>query len=137
MFLILPTEQGEEAFEGLEAKLPSLNFEQIFDAMEVVFGDVLLPRMEIEFSANLGPHLAQIGHLKVNHPALYLFFLSLGIRKMFSGNPSEDFSPITDSWEQLRLDTLQHKAVLRVGLWIPHPAPLGFLWTILIFLQIS
>jgi len=97
MFLILPTEQGEEAFEGLEAKLPSLNFEQIFDAMEVVFGDVLLPRMEIEFSANLGPHLAQIG-----------------IRKMFSGNPSEDFSPITDSWEQLRLDTLQHKAVLRI-----------------------
>ena len=95
MFLILPTEQGEEAFEGLEAKLPSLNFEQIFDAMEVVFGDVLLPRMEIEFSANLGPHLAQIGHLKVNHPALYLFFfvfrnqenvLWKSIRRFFPNN---------------------------------------------------
>merc|ERR1719244_1936951 len=97
MFLMLPTEKGRKEFEELEAKLPSLNFEEIFDAMDVVFGDVLLPRMEIEFSANLGPHLAQIG-----------------IRKMFSGNPSEDFSPITDSWQQLRLDTLQHKAVLRI-----------------------
>lgn len=97
MFLMLPTKQGREAFEELEAKLPSLNFEEIFEAMDVVFGDILLPRMEIEFSTNLGPYLAEIG-----------------IKKMFSGNPSEDFSPITDSWQQLRLDTLQHKAVLRI-----------------------
>ena len=116
MFLMLPTQKGRKAFEELEGKLPSLNFEEIFDAMEVVFGDILLPRMEIEFSTNLGPYLAKIGQPKGYHlsSSFVSICLSLGIRKMFSGNPSEDFSPITDSWQQLRLDTLQHKAVLRV-----------------------
>ena len=38
----------------------------------------------------------------------------LGIKKMFNGKASKDFSPITNSWKDLRLDTLQHKAVLKV-----------------------
>lgn len=97
MFLMLPTKTGRDAFEDLERKLPSLNFEEIFEKMEVVFGDILLPRMEMEFTANLGPFLSGIG-----------------INKLFSGNPSEDFSPITDSWQEFKLDTLQHKAVLRI-----------------------
>ena len=37
------------------------------------------------------------------------------INKLFSGNPSKDFSPITNSWNEFKLDTLQHKAVLRVN----------------------
>jgi len=97
MFLMLPTGKGKGAFEEVERKLPSLNFEEIFEKMEVVFGDVLLPRMEMDFTTNLGPFLSAIG-----------------INKMFSGNPSEDFSPISDSWQELKLDTLQHKAVLRI-----------------------
>lgn len=97
MFLMLPTKKGKRAFETLESKLQTLNFQEIFEKMEVVFGDVLLPRMEMEFTANLGPFLSGIG-----------------INKLFSGNPSEDFSPITDSWRKFKLDTLQHKAVLRI-----------------------
>eukprot|EP00092_Neocalanus_flemingeri_P064060 GFUD01077632.1.p1 GENE.GFUD01077632.1~~GFUD01077632.1.p1 ORF type:complete len:532 (-),score=119.38 GFUD01077632.1:340-1935(-) len=97
MFLMLPTEKGKQAFEDLENKLPNLDFQHIFEKMEVVFGDILLPRMEMEFTANLGPLLSGIG-----------------INKLFSGNPSEDFSPITDSWREFKLDTLQHKAVLRI-----------------------
>ena len=61
MFLMLPTKTGRDAFEDLERKLPSLNFEEIFEKMEVVFGDILLPRMEMEFTANLGPFLSGIG----------------------------------------------------------------------------
>ena len=97
MFLILPSGEGKEAFEAVERKLQVLNFEEVFDRMGVVFGDILLPRMEMDFSANLGPFLAD-----------------LGINKLFSGNPSRDFSPITDSWQDFKLNTLQHKAVLRV-----------------------
>merc|ERR1711981_951236 len=65
MFLMLPTSQGKTAFEELEAKLPNINFEEIFQKMEVVFGDILLPRMEIEFTANLGPYLEGIGITKM------------------------------------------------------------------------
>merc|ERR1719186_937688 len=97
MFLMLPTRKGKEAFETLENQLPNLDFEIFFEKMQPVFGDILLPRMEIEFTANLGPYLSGIG-----------------ISKLFSGNPSEDFSPITDSWREFKLDTLQHKAVLRI-----------------------
>jgi len=97
MFLMLPTVKGKEAFESLENKLPTVDFQEIFQKMEVVFGDILLPRMEMEFTSNLGPFLSEIG-----------------INKLFSGNPSEDFSPITDAWREFKLDTLQHKAVLRI-----------------------
>jgi len=97
MFLMLPTKQGKGAFEHLENQFSNLEFQSIFEKMQPVFGDILLPRMEMDFTANLGPYLARIG-----------------INKVFSGNPSEDFSPITDSWSQFKLDTLQHKAVLRI-----------------------
>ena len=97
MFLILPTTEGKEAFEAVERKLQIINFQEVFDRMGVVFGDILLPRMEMEFSANLGPFLAD-----------------LGINKLFSGSPSRDFSPLTDSWQEFKLNALQHKAVLRV-----------------------
>lgn len=97
MFLILPSREGKEAFEAVERKLQILNFEEVFDRMGVVFGDIFLPRMEMDFSANLGPFLAD-----------------LGINKLFSGNPSRDFSPITDSWQEFKLNALQHKAVLRI-----------------------
>jgi hypothetical protein len=33
---------------------------------------------------------------------------------MFSGNSSRDFSPLTDRWGDFVLDTLQHKAVIKV-----------------------
>jgi len=97
MFLILPSEEGEEAYQRVESKFQNLNFQEIFDNMSVVFGDVLLPRMELKFSTNLGSFLS-----------------SIGINKLFSGNPSKDFSPLTNSWKDFKLDTLQHKAVLRI-----------------------
>ena len=43
-------------------------------------------------------------------------FPFLGIHKLFSGETSKDFSPLTSQWEDFVLDTLQHKAVLKV--WI-------------------
>ena len=61
MFLILPSKEGKEEFEMLERKLLSLDFPDIFERMGVVFGDILLPRMELEFSANLGSFLSTIG----------------------------------------------------------------------------
>ena len=61
MFLILPSKEGREAFEAVERRLQTLNFEEVFDKMGVVFGDIYLPRMEMEFSANLGPFLAELG----------------------------------------------------------------------------
>ena len=63
MFLMLPTGKGKGAFEEVERKLPGLNFEEIFEKMEVVFGDVLLPKMEMDFTTNLGPFLSAIGQL--------------------------------------------------------------------------
>jgi len=97
MFLILPSHEGQEEFEKLEKTLLTLDFPDIFDRMGVVFGDVLLPRMELKFSTNLGSYFSQIG-----------------INKLFSGVPSKDFSPMTSSWNEFKLDTLQHKSVLRI-----------------------
>ena len=37
-----------------------------------------------------------------------------GIRRLFSGNSSRDFSPLTERWQEFMLDTLQHKAVIKV-----------------------
>ena len=37
-----------------------------------------------------------------------------GIQKLFSGEANKDFSPLTSQWEDFVLDTLQHKAVLKV-----------------------
>jgi len=95
MFLIQPTNGTKEGFEALERKLPSVDFEAVFKKMKIEFGNILLPRMKMEFSQNLQPHFSRI-------------------ERLFSGNPSKDFSPITDSWSELKLDTLQHKAVIRL-----------------------
>jgi len=37
-----------------------------------------------------------------------------GISSLFSGKPSRDFEPLTDGWKELKMDTLQHKAVLKI-----------------------
>ena len=78
MFLMLPTKTGRDAFEDLERKLPSLNFEEIFEKMEVVFGDILLPRMEMEFTANLGPFLSGIGKESHNNYCAFISHVKFG-----------------------------------------------------------
>jgi len=97
MFLILPTTPGQKAFEDLESSLVGADFEEIFNKMKPVYGDLELPRMRLEFQDNLKPTLEK-----------------LGIHRLFSGQPSQDFSPLTDDWKELKLDTLQHKAVLKI-----------------------
>merc|ERR1719483_1880230 len=97
MFLILPTVEGKEAYEQLEKKFLTMDFEYIFNRMNPIYGELELPRMKMEFQANLRPNLEKIG-----------------IHKLFSGRPSRDFSSLTDDWQDLKLDTLQHKAVLKI-----------------------
>jgi len=97
MFLLLPTRSGQQAFEELESTLVGTDFQDIFSRMKPVYGDLELPRMRLEFQDNLKPTLEK-----------------LGINRLFSGQPSQDFSPLTDDWDQLKLDTLQHKAVLKI-----------------------
>jgi len=97
MFLILPTEEGQEAYEALESKFTALQFQDIFQRMEPAYAEIELPRMKMEFAANLKGHLEDIG-----------------IHKLFSGTASRDFSPLTEQWPDFILDTLQHKAVLKI-----------------------
>jgi len=97
MFLLLPTKTGQEAYQELESKFLTANFEDLFQKMEPVYAEIELPRMKMEFQTNLK------GALK-----------DIGINKLFSGQPSQDMSPLTDEWSQLKLDTLQHKAVLKI-----------------------
>merc|ERR1712107_271433 len=85
---------GEAAFEELERTFASLDFEEIFQKMEITNAGLELPKMKLDFSANLKPALQDIG-----------------IHKLFSGETSKDFSPLTSQWEDFVLDTLQHKAV--------------------------
>jgi len=97
MFLMLPTKEGREAYEELEKKFLTLNFEEIFQKMEPAYADIELPRMKMEFQSNLKEALQNIG-----------------ISSLFSGKPSRDFEPLTDGWKELKMDTLQHKAVLKI-----------------------
>jgi len=97
MFLLLPTEEGEEAYQELESRFSKTNFEDVFQKMEPVYAGIELPRMKMEFQTNLKGPLENIG-----------------ITKLFSGQPSKDMSPLTDEWNNLKLDTLQHKAVLKI-----------------------
>lgn len=97
MFLMRPTEEGQAAYQQLERTFSTLNFEDIFQSMEPSYGEIEVPRMKMEFQANLREALKDIG-----------------IHKLFSGNSSSDFSPLTDEWRQFSLDTLQHKAVLKI-----------------------
>ena len=61
MFVVKPTEEDQEAFNDLESRLPTLDFDQIFERMSPVFGEFQLPKMKVEFSANLRDSLADIG----------------------------------------------------------------------------
>eukprot|EP00092_Neocalanus_flemingeri_P102983 GFUD01131729.1.p1 GENE.GFUD01131729.1~~GFUD01131729.1.p1 ORF type:complete len:527 (+),score=142.23 GFUD01131729.1:57-1637(+) len=97
MFLMMPTKTGKEAYEELETKFLTLNFEEIFQKMEPAYAGIELPRMQMEFQSNLKKVLEEIG-----------------INKLFSGKPSQDFAPMTDAWSEFKLDTLQHKAVLKI-----------------------
>lgn len=97
MFLIQPIQSGEEAFLALEKQLDSVNWEEVFDKMSPVFGEIHLPRMRMEFQANLADHLAE-----------------LGLKKLFSGGSNPDLAPISTKWEQISLDTLQHKTILKI-----------------------
>jgi len=97
MFLMMPTKTGKEAYEELETKFLTLNFEDIFQKMEPNYAQIELPRMQMEFQSNLKKVLEDIG-----------------IHKLFSGKASRDFEPMTEAWSQFKLDTLQHKAVLRI-----------------------
>lgn len=97
MFLMLPTKTGKEAYEELESRFLTTNFEELFQKMEPVYAEIELPRMKMEFQSNLKTVLEDIG-----------------ISKLFSGKPSPDFEPLTEDWSELKLDTLQHKAVLKI-----------------------
>jgi len=97
MFLMMPTATGQEAYEELERKFLTLNFEDIFQKMEPAYAEIELPRMKMEFQSNLKEVLADIG-----------------IKKLFSGKPTQDFEPMTSAWNEFKLDTLQHKAVLKI-----------------------
>ena len=82
MFLILPSNEGRDQFQKLEKKLLTLDFPDIFDRMGVVFGDVLLPRMELKFSTNLGSYLSTIGKVVTGTPST-----------QFLHPPGENISP--------------------------------------------
>lgn len=61
MFLIRPTEEGPDAYNELEAKFTALQFQEIFQLMEPAYGEIELPRMKMEFQANLKDALQDIG----------------------------------------------------------------------------
>ena len=61
MFLMMPTKTGKEAYEELESKFLTLNFEEIFQKMEPVYAEIELPRMKMEFQSNLKKVLEDIG----------------------------------------------------------------------------
>jgi len=97
MFIIKPNNPGEAAFLELEQKLAKLDWEDVFARMEPIYGEMQLPRMRLEFQTNLAPILS-----------------NLGLKKLFSGRGSPDFSALTPNWNEFKLDTLQHKTVLKV-----------------------
>ena len=61
MFLLMPTNEGKEAFEAIEKKFSSFNFQDIFQKMEPYYADIELPRMKMEFETNLKESLEKIG----------------------------------------------------------------------------
>ncbi|XP_023328503.1 serpin B4 isoform X2 [Eurytemora carolleeae] len=97
MFFVLPTREGEEEYKNLEQKMTNMDWEDVFNRMDQVYGEIQIPRMKMEFQANLAPTLS-----------------NLGLKKLFSGRGSLDFSPLTPRWDQFKLDTLQHKTILKI-----------------------
>ena len=61
MFLMLPTKAGEAAYQELESKFLTTNFEELFQKMEPVYAEIELPRMKMEFQTNLKGVLKDIG----------------------------------------------------------------------------
>ena len=53
-----------QAFEELERTFASLDFEEIFQKMEITNAGLELPKMKLDFSANLKPALQDIGELE-------------------------------------------------------------------------
>jgi len=97
MFMIRPNHPGEQNFIQLEQKLAQLDWEDVFSRMEPIYGEIQMPRMKLEFQTNLAPILSK-----------------LGLKKLFSGRGSSDFAPLTPKWNEFKVDTLQHKTVLKV-----------------------
>ena len=61
MFLMLPTKTGKEAYEEMESRFLTTNFEELFQKMEPVYAEIELPRMKMEFQSNLKTVLEDIG----------------------------------------------------------------------------
>jgi serine protease inhibitor len=61
MFLVKPTTGGEAAYTQLERSFSRLHFQEIFQRMQPVYGLVELPRMKMEFQANLRDVLGDMG----------------------------------------------------------------------------
>merc|ERR1719427_141064 len=97
MFLILPHESGEQAFLKVEQNLIDLDWQSVFEKMDLVYGNIQLPRLMMEFQTNLAPILS-----------------NMGMEKLFSGQGSRDFAGITPQWNEFSLNTLQHKTVLKI-----------------------
>ena len=66
MFLMLPTTEGQKAYQELESRFLTMNFEELFQKMEPVYAEVELPRMKMEFQTNLKGALEDIG-MKYSH----------------------------------------------------------------------
>ena len=64
LFSLRPSQEGEAAFEELERTFASLDFEEIFQKMEITNAGLELPKMKLDFSANLKPALQDIGELE-------------------------------------------------------------------------
>ena len=64
LFSPRPSQEGEAAFEELERTFASLDFEEIFQKMEITNAGLELPKMKLDFSANLKPALQDIGELE-------------------------------------------------------------------------
>ena len=64
LFSTRPSQEGEAAFEELERTFASLDFEEIFQKMEITNAGLELPKMKLDFSANLKPALRDIGELE-------------------------------------------------------------------------
>ena len=60
-FHLRPSQEGEAAFEELERTFATLDFEEIFQNMEITNAGLELPRMKLDFSANLKRPLQDIG----------------------------------------------------------------------------
>ena len=52
--------------------------------------------------------------ITVSLPLYCILLFWSGLKKLFSGGGNPDLSPLSPKWEQISLDTLQHKTILKV-----------------------